>query len=70
MLKAKVGYSTNSDCFKSGKETAEKVLKGLNNKNIGILYTSSLSNIKEVIKGVKSASNIPIIGSTSEGIMT
>ena len=70
MLKAKVGHSINIDDFKSGKETVEKVLKGLNNKNIGILYTSSLSNIKEVIKGVRSVSNIPIIGSTSEGIMT
>ncbi|MBQ2639564.1 MAG: hypothetical protein IJF92_02245 [Bacilli bacterium] len=70
MLKAKVGYSTNSEDFKSGKETVEKVVKGLNNKNIGILYTSSLSNIKEVIKGIRSVSNMPIIGSTSEGIMT
>ena len=70
MLKAKVSYSTNTDSYKSGKETAEESIKGLNNKNIGILYTSSLSNIKEVIKGVRSVSNIPIIGSTSEGIMT
>ena len=70
MLKAKVDYVVDSDDFKSGKETVEKVVKGLNNKNIGILYTSSLSNIKEVIKGIRSISNIPLIGSTSEGIMT
>ena len=70
MLKAKVSYSTNTDSYESGKETVEKAIKGLNNKNIGILYTSSLSNLTEIIKGVRSISNIPLIGSTSEGIMT
>ena len=70
MLKAKVSYSTNTDSYESGKETVEKAIKGLNNKNIGILYTSSLSNLTEIIKGARSVSNIPIIGSTSEGIMT
>lgn len=67
MLKSKVGYSTDINSFLSGKETAELASKGMVNAKIGMLYTSVLSDVKEIVKGVKSTIDIPIIGCTSSG---
>ena len=67
MLRSNVGYSTNTDNFMSGFESAEKSLKNLNNPKLSFLFTSSNSNIKQIVKGIKSVSNTPIIGCTSSG---
>lgn len=77
MMKSQVGYSINEDNVKAGIEVAKNTLKNLSNAKIGFLYTSEKNNIKELVKGIKSITNIPIIGSTSneaiiveEGIIT
>lgn len=67
MLKSNVGYSTNIDNYMSGVESAEKSVKSLNSPKLSFLYTSSNSDIKQIIKGIKSVTNTPIIGCTSSG---
>ncbi len=66
MLRSKVGYSMNEDSFTSGVMSARNSLIGSSSK-IGFLYTSCLSNVKEVVKGVRSVTDIPVIGCTSAG---
>lgn len=66
MLRTKVGYSMNEDSFTSGAMATKNALIG-NSSKIGFLYTSCKSNIKDVVKGVRSQSDIPIIGCTSAG---
>ena len=77
MLKSCTGYSTAIDNITLGIETAKNTLKELSNSKIGFLYTSEKNNIKELMKGIRSVTNMPIIGSTSsnaiitnEGIIT
>lgn len=77
MLKSCTGYSTATDNITLGIETAKNALKDLSNSKIGFLYTSEKNNIKELMKGIRSVTNMPIIGSTSsnaiitnEGIIT
>lgn len=67
MLKSKVGFSIDIDSFKSGEETAKAASHDMKNAKLGMLYTSVLSDVKEVVKGVKSVTNAPIIGCTSSG---
>lgn len=67
MLKSKVGYSIDIDSFKAGEETAIKAGQELNNAKLGFLYTSVKNDINEVVRGVKSVTNAPIIGCTSSG---
>lgn len=65
MLRSKVGYSINPESFAAGLETAKKSTKDLSNAKIGFLYTSAKNDIKAVIKGLRTITNIPIIGCTS-----
>ena len=67
MLKAKVGYSINSDNTKMGFEAVKKANQDFTNVKINILYTSYKNDIKQVLKGAKEASSAPIIGCTSSG---
>lgn len=67
MLKSKVGYSTEADSFRAGEETARGAKEELINAKLGFLYTSVNNDIKEVVKGVKSVTDVPIIGCTSSG---
>lgn len=66
MLRSKVGYSMNEDSFTCGAMTTKNAVIG-NSSKIGFLFTSCKSNIKELIRGAKSVSDIPIIGCTSAG---
>ena len=68
MLRSKVGYSMSEDNFTSGVTTAKTSLIG-NSSKIGFLYTSSMSNTKEILNGVRSITDIPIIGCTSSGAL-
>ncbi len=69
-MKSMVGYSTNSDSFLAGIETAKQATADLSNPKLGFLYTSVKNNIKQVVKGIESVHNIPLIGCTSSsGIM-
>ena len=67
MLKSKVGYSTNLDSFMSGFESAEKSTKDLKNPKVSFLFASCKNNLKQVVKGIKSVTDTPIIGCTSSG---
>lgn len=67
MLKSKVGYSINQENFAAGLETAKKALSGFSDAKIGFLYTSEKNNIKDVVRGIREVTNIPIIGCTSSG---
>ena len=67
MLKSKVGYSTNLDSFTSGFESAEKSTKDLKNPKVSFLFASCKNNLKQVVKGIKSVTDTPIIGCTSSG---
>ena len=71
MLKAKVGHSVDVDNFTAGAQTAAVATEGMEYTKLGFLYTSVKNDIKEVIKGVRSVTDAPIIGCTSSGcIMT
>lgn len=67
MLKSNVGYSINPDSFTAGIETAQLTSKNLNNVKLGLLFTSVKNDVKEVIKGIRKETDIPIIGCTSSG---
>ena len=67
MLRSNVGYSTNTDNYMSGFESAEKSLKDLKDPKLSFLFTSSNSDIKQIVKGIKSVTDTPIIGCTSSG---
>lgn len=67
MLKSKVGQSINENSFNAGVETAQLATEDLRYTKLGFLYTSVNNDVKEVIKGVKSVADIPVIGCTSSG---
>lgn len=68
MLKSKVGYSTNENAREAGIELAKMAIEGLQNKKIGMLYTSVDYDQKEVMDGVKSiVGDMPVVGCTSSG---
>ena len=67
MLKSKVGYSTNADSYSSGLETAKKSIEDLKNPKLSFLYTSCKCNNKQIVNGIRSISDVPIIGCTSSG---
>ena len=68
MLKSKVGYSTLENAKEAGIELAKMATEGLQNKKIGMLYTSADYNQQEVIDGVKEiVPDLPIVGCTSSG---
>ena len=67
MIKSKVGYSINEDSLKAGEETAVKSSEKLENARLGFLFCSIKNDIKEVVKGIKSVTNVPTIGCTSSG---
>ena len=67
MLKTKVGYSTSIDSYTKGLETANMSLNEMIDTKLGLVFTSYNDNIEEIIKGIRSISNIPIIGGTSSG---
>ena len=69
MLKAKVGYSTNINSYLSGEEAAKKSTNKLSHIKLNLLYTSVLSNINEVVKGVRNITKAPLIGCTSNGMI-
>lgn len=66
MLKTKVGYSVLKDAFASGEATARMASEGMKPK-LGLLFTSVLQDQKEIMKGVKSVTDAPIVGCTSSG---
>ena len=71
MLKANVGYSIDADEKEMGLEATIKANKGLDNIKINLLYTSCKNDIKKIMKGVREATDTPVIGCTScEGIIT
>ena len=67
MLKSKVGYSVNEDNYLAGIEAAKKANNDFSNVKLNFLYTSSDTDIKKVIKGMREVTDTPIIGCTSNG---
>ena len=68
MMKSKVGYSTNKDARQAGIELAQMAVEGLENKKLGMLFTSVRYDQEKVIEGVKEVvGDMPIIGCTSSG---
>ncbi|MBR6949716.1 MAG: FIST C-terminal domain-containing protein [Bacilli bacterium] len=71
MLRSKVGSSIDIDSYVAGEETARIATEGMEYGKLGMLYTSVKNDIKELVKGVRSVTDMPIIGCTSSGaIMT
>lgn len=72
MLKSNVGWSTNVDSYKQGKESAEKAVVDLVQTKVAFLYTSVDCDVEKVLEGAKSElGTAPIIGCTSSaGIIT
>ena len=72
MLKSNVGWSTNVDSYKQGKESAEKAVVDLIQTKVAFLYTSVDCDVEKVLEGAKSElGTAPIIGCTSSaGIIT
>ncbi len=67
MLKSNVGYSTDTDSYKSGYESTQQSIKDLTSPKVSFLFTSCKSDIKQVVKGVRCATAAKIIGCTSSG---
>ena len=67
MLKSQVGYSINPDSYYAGVDTASQTIKDLANAKLGLIFTSVKNDTKEVIKGIKTVTDMPIIGCTSSG---
>ena len=67
MLKSKVGYSTNPNFYTMGLDTATQSTKDFSNIKLNFLFTSSNGDIKEIIRGVRSINDAPLIGCTSCG---
>ena len=66
MLKSNVGWSTQEDSFKQGKDSAEKAVVDLVQTKVAFLYTSVDCDVKKVIEGAKEElGTAPIIGCTS-----
>ncbi len=63
-MKVLTGYSTNKDALLAGQEAAKMAGKVKDAKLI-FAYMSCEYNIKDVIKGIKSQFDCPIIGNTS-----
>ena len=67
MLKSKVGYSLNEDHYMAGIEAAKKANNDFSNVKLNLLYTSTDTDIKKVLKGMREVTDSPIIGCTSNG---
>jgi hypothetical protein len=67
MLKSQAGYSINPDSYYAGVDTASQTIKDLANAKLGLIFTSVKNDTKEVIKGIKTVTDMPIIGCTSSG---
>lgn len=63
MLKTKVGCSAAKNNYDSGVESATKA--NLSTAKVGVLFTSCEMNQNEVISGIRSISEVPLIGCTS-----
>lgn len=72
MLKSNVGWSTNVDSYRQGKESAAKAVVDLVQTKVAFLYTSVDCDVEKVLEGAKSElGTAPIIGCTSSaGIIT
>ena len=68
-MKTKVGYSTHKLAFTSSIETA--TMANIKEAKLGLVFTSPNQEQDQIIKGIKSLTNTPIIGCTSStAIMT
>ena len=66
MLKSNVGWSTEADSYKQGKESAAKAVVDLVQTKVAFLYTSVNCDVKKVLEGAKEElGTAPIIGCTS-----
>lgn len=71
MFKANVGYSIKPNSFESGAETITKALEGLENPKIALVFSAEEYDQNELLKGIRSVTNIPVIGCTSsEAVIT
>lgn len=62
-MKVKTGFSNNSDAFSAGVEAAKKA--NFSDAKLVFAYASCNYNLKELLKGLKSVCNCPVIGNTS-----
>ena len=67
MLKTMVGYSKNHDDYKCGVESCEMIKDDIKSSKINMLFTSCDNKVADVIAGVKSQSDAPVIGCSSSG---
>ena len=71
-MKAMVGSTILTTEFEAGEELAQNSIKGLKNPKLGLLFSSTKYNQKELLRGIKSITpDLKIIGCTSsESVMT
>ena len=62
-MKVKTGFSNNSDAFTAGVEAGKKA--HFNDAKLVFAYASCNYNLKEMLKGLKSVFDCPVIGNTS-----
>lgn len=63
MVKTKVGYSEIPNAYLAGIETVEKA-NGKGAK-VGLLFTSVVMDQQEILRGIRSVTDMPVIGCTS-----
>ncbi len=62
-MKTKIGYSNNKLAFTSSIEAAN--MSNIKEAKLGLVFTSPNQEQEQIIKGIKSLTNTPIIGCTS-----
>lgn len=71
-MKAMVGSTILNNSYEAGEELVQNSIKGLKNPKIGLVFSSTNYNQKELLRGIKSITpDLKIIGCTSsEAVMT
>lgn len=69
-MKAMVGSTILDNSFEAGEELVQNSIKGLKSPKLGLLFSSTKYDQKELMRGIKSISpDLKIIGCTSSGCL-
>ena len=70
MINVGVGQSKNENSFDAGAEIAKEALSNIEKPSLSIVFSSSKFNLNELLKGIRSITNSPLIGCSTAGEIT